>query len=171
MPAEAVNYFVTEPMVLVLREEHDSRYYLVRDDAELNRAALTILRERDAEGWYTEPDRADYVDEISETTMQLYEQEVQAGRMARYPQWLQDQAREGYEQAKEHADRISRADLQYRIDAGWYRRMKRLLALPPDEALARVNTHGRPLAYLILRNRRAGEYEGFDLERFETVEG
>lgn len=165
------NYFVTEPMVLVLREKHDNRYFLVRDDADLNRAALHILRQRYEEGYYEDPVRSDYVNEDAEQMVREWDAAQADGSAQRWPQAIQSAAQRVYEDAKRQMQEADRADLSYRIEAQWHRQLERILALPSEEALARVNTAGRPLCYLMLLNHSRGEYEGLDLEPFESVEG
>ena len=42
--------------VMVLREKHGDRYFVVDNDEELHQTALAVVRQRLKEGWYYEPD-------------------------------------------------------------------------------------------------------------------
>lgn len=47
------------PALLVAHEKHGNRYFLLRSDADLHAAALSLLRERLSEGYYNEYKRPD----------------------------------------------------------------------------------------------------------------
>lgn len=156
---------ITGPELLVLHEKHGHVYYLVRDEAELNRTALHILRERDGQGWYPEPELADWVGRETVETIERYE--AAAEQVVSWPDWLQEQERAKYEIAKSFADRRE-LDFRYRLRS--WRKFREMLAQPEAEALARTNRYGTPLAWILFQHLNSGEYGGYELERFETVE-
>lgn len=165
---EPTNYYVREPSVLVLHEKHGDDYWRVNDDAELNRAALEILRRRDAEGyWYLEPKREWYVDVKDDDTITRFEA-IPPETLAMLPAPTRAEMRAAYDEAKEH---LRRAEPQLRRDQAWWRLMKGLLAQPAEVSLARTNQAGRPLAWLVLQERGDGEYEGVSVEKLRIAEG
>ena len=156
---------ISGPALLVLEEKHDRTYYLVRDDAELNKAALQILRQRDREGWYPEPELADYTGRDAAETVARFEAATE--QFPTWPAWLQEQTRAAYEAA---AATVDQWQTRYDDDRRVWESLRRLLALDQDDALSRTNRHGTPLAWVLFTRLSKGEYGGYEIEYPETVE-
>jgi hypothetical protein len=135
--------FVAEPMLLIFKEKHGDRYFHVPNDKTLFRVALYVLTERYKQGyWYPKPS-----DQDKPTPPDINE----AG-IAKLPQSLQGTAKKNLQEYK-------RALAEYTDLVSEYEGIKKT-----------VDTENGRAAWILLRNRRDAEYEGFDLETYEEVE-
>ena len=136
-----VGPIVTEPMLLVFKEKHGERYFNVPNDDALFAACLKVVTERLKDGyWYNEPD----------------------GVVPQAPDFTKDQVASMPESMRSDAYKKLRAYDQalssFNEEIADHAKIKKAV----DEK------NGR-LAWGIIRDRGRYEYEGYDLERFESV--
>lgn len=136
--------FIKEPMLLVFKEKHGDRYYHVVDDKMLLAVALKILTERFEEGyWYGEPSDLPDPPKAPDFTKEQVEAMPESLRPAAYKK-LHDYAV---------------AMRQYNEEVDDYRRIEKAVR----------EKDGRE-AWQALNDRSDAEYEGFNLERYESVD-
>lgn len=134
--------YLRAPSVLVLKEKHGDRHFNVADDAALHRVALKILTERFEQGyWYYKPEDKDKP-EAPDFTME---------QVATLPESLRAKADK---KLREYTDACRRYDAEVED----YN----------DIETAVKNKDGK-LAWEALQAHRDGEYEGFNIERLESV--
>lgn len=132
--------FVKQPMLLVFKEKHGERYFYIPDDAALFGACLKVVTERLEQDWYPEPD----------------------GVVPKAPDFTREQIATLPESMRAEATAKLRAydrDVEaFNEELADFAKIKKAV----DEK------NGR-LAWGIIRDRARAEYEGYDLERFETI--
>lgn len=144
--------------IVIFKEKHGDRYFDASTDELLDRALLSVLRERYAEGLLGgDGSNAHYVVEKYEQdeVAMMTDEEVEA-----LPASLQQDAnrkRRGYQNAlrEYEAEKSERADIE------------KLCTLPFEDAL-RLRYKKNSLVLTIARSRNEYEYEGWTIERLET---
>jgi len=132
---------ITEPSLVVCREKHGEFYFLVKEDEDVFRIALSILRGRLKTGWYPAPGPKPADLDFTEEDVQKLPKTFQPDAWRKFSVhknelnwWLQE--------TKNHGD------------------IKQALA----------ENDGR-LAWQILKDRSDGEYENVGIERLLTKYG
>ncbi len=128
--------------LLVFREKHGNRYFLVPTIKELYAAALKVITERFEEEWFYEPDPIEITpsDDLTKADLE---------RIAKYSYGEEFvKAYKSYTEQKAEYDR----------DLAEYRRLEQAVK---DE-------DGR-MAWAILQERKDWEYENYSLESLEDV--
>jgi len=132
---------ITKPQLLVFKEKHGERYFHVPDDAALFKAALKVLSERFEEGcWYYKPEDKPEPPDVTEAQIETLPKSLQAAAM---------------QKRREYNNKLR--DYQFELE------IFELI----EKAIEKKD--GRA-AWRILKDRAEGEYEGCDLERYESVE-
>jgi len=131
---------IREPHVLVFKEKHGDRYFHVPDDAALFAAALSVLTERKKEGyWYYKPEKKPEPPDVTEEQVATLPKSVQVNATVKIRAYKDALRR--YEEEVEDFEEIERAVREKDGRAAWQ----------------------------ILSDHGDGEYEGYDLERYEKV--
>ena len=131
---------VPEPKLLILREKHGNRNFLVKDDEDLFRISLSIVRGRQKQGWWygttpgAKPSGPGFTDKDVEKLPPALR--ADATKKLRY-----------------HRSEI----------ASWERSAQMFM----DITKALDSKDGR-LAWQVLQDRRDHEYEGFSLDALRT---
>lgn len=156
---------IKKPSVVIEHGKNDPRYFYVRDNDDLNRVALALLKGRHDAGWYSEPQLKDYLWGLDAPDvvglLKLSKEEVDA-----LPEAIRASASEKYTELKQ---REARAKREFKKDSTWYTEMLDLTSMPVSRALMKTNHQGHPLAWLLIWLRTEGEYENVSIESFEEV--
>ena len=132
---------VEKPSVLIFKEKHGSRYFSVTNDKELFAVALKVLTERFKDGyWY-------YAPGFTHTKPDFTEEQIKA-----MPLSLREEAWKKFNAYKT-------AVRQYELERSDY-----------DAIVKAVNTKDGKAAWDCLRNHNDGQYEGYEIEGFESLE-
>jgi hypothetical protein len=139
--ARPVGPIVTEPTLLVFKEKHGERYFNIPDDTALFAACLKVVSERlKEECWYLEPD----------------------GEVPKTPDFTREQIASMPESM--------RADAEKKL-AAYIREMQEFNEEIADFAKIKEAVESRDgrAAWQIVCDRGRYEYEGYSLERFESI--
>ena len=129
------------PQVLILNEKHGDRYFLVKTEKDLHDIALKVVTQRFKDGyWYYYDDELPELPEISKEQIA----QLKDGNVKRALQ----QAWDSYDYALRFCEDGKKEQLF----------LKNLLDKQDGVA-----------AWKFLRHRRGHQYEGYQLEAFETV--
>ncbi len=141
---QAPRPILRQPSVLVLTEKHGSAYFLVRDDAELAKVCLSILKGRLKDGyWYGS------IDELRKPDPPEFTRES----IATLPASLQPAAQKKWN--------------QYALELRGYN-----LDVEEHQDMARAIAEKNGIsAYRILMNRSGHEYERVSVERLQQTYG
>lgn len=161
--------------VMIFKEKHYDRYFVINDEVDKAKVALKILRERDAEGyWYpsVETSQREKEDAINSVNKK-YDQNLIAltdDEVANLPESLRivaEQERDKYKASLRNVEK------SYKMEMEWIESLQQLLNADPDEAIKMsvVSPRGREfnLAIRILDSRADYQYEEYieeDSEEF-----
>lgn len=140
LEAQVKNLFSEPQRILIVKEKHGDRYFVINSRADLHRAALKIVKERYDHGyWYHAPKRKEDIAKPAYSKKEI-------------------------EQLKGAAKEAALAELRrYERELKYHKIAEEQYAL----ALAAVKENDGEAAYELLDWRRDCEYEGFELERPE----
>jgi len=134
---------IKQPMLLVFKEKHGERYFYIPDDKALFAVALKIVSERFEEGyWYPEPGVEDKPAAPDYTKEQI----------ATLPESMQ-------KTATATLAAYERSLREYNGLVDEFKRIEKAVEEKDGQA-----------AWQIIRERQRAEYEGYDLEHFETLD-
>jgi len=145
--------FVAKPEVLLAKEHHQTWHYLVRDDQELFKTALSILRRRHKDGcYYYKPDEKDCPRPAELAAINADEAAAQGLRKGK----MRDTAL---------ADCTERLEV-YQRDVERFKQEQREW----DMIVEALAIHDGRMAWGVLWERSGGEDEGLELETFADIE-
>jgi hypothetical protein len=149
--------------ILILNEKHDTRYFDVSTDELLVQVAYKILKERaDAGYYYYEP--KPLADRITGFNY--------AGLTNEEIGNLPDAIRAGAESNRHHElNQIDSITEEFKKESLFWELLQKVLELPKDEALTykHKETLRTPTVLLLLNSRSENQYEGFEIEKIESV--
>ncbi len=180
------------PQLLVIREKHYTRNYLISSPEELHRVAVSIIRERAALGYYYDTDvegliaqREEAVDQLikkaglpKDSAPRTPEEVREAGGAAKlfgievsvfeaYPALLKEKA---IESARSYIRSLPRVLANYKQEIDVAENILKIVTTERAEELEiEHRNHRSNLALWILEARSDYEYEGFDFVDFEPV--
>jgi hypothetical protein len=134
---------ITKPCLLVVHEKHGDRYFHIKDDVTLHRAALKLLSEREADGYYKPS--------VGPAALGYTE-----GDLSNMPESLRDPAARMLKAHKQ-------ACVTYMAEVKDYGAITRIIA-ERDGAAAWTVLRNR-----VLRNRVRPEYESLFFEQYEEI--
>lgn len=159
--------------IMIFKEKHAERYFVVNSKEDQHKVALKILRERYNEGYwyptveYIEKDRESAVERLNkkydQNIITLTEDEVEG-----LPESLQvaaRQEREKYNKSLFNVDKYINSEIL------WVKDLERLVKADPEDAIKMTftNSRGRSmnLAMYLLDSRSGAEYEEYTVESSE----
>jgi len=161
--------------VMIFEEKHGSRYFVINDKVDEAKAALKMLRERSAEGyWY--PNKEQLLTEQEEELIRLdkkFEKEIiemDESEISKLPEVIREKIIE--DQAKYEKNKKSIHN-HYKYEIEWCSLLEQVLNADEKDALTMVWTSARGvkrnLAKMLLDMRADHQYEGYyvcDAEEF-----
>ena len=154
--------------IIVFKEKHDNRYFVVNGIEDKKKVALKILRERESYGyWYPSLETIQdwkndeierFVESSDKALLDLSDDEVE-----KLPDTLKNKV---VEEKTAYQKKLKSIENYYNADIVWREKLDELLSAPDDEALKMVYVsargHKSNLALTLLNIRNGYEYESYE---------